>query len=299
MTKVSPSEWAAPSHLSQGDKDFLEDCAEMMWGIVSSSYLALGQILLKVKNKFRRDPELNGWFTRWVDEVTPLSIKQVEVLTKIAEEAINDAEFGELTKTVNKTIMVEVAKLPAKYKDKVKDVLKEGHSVSRDDIREFSSHPYVEAERLEELILKFQADLVSLKVKGITAKDDKEKDKYSKEARRTDERLLKALSELRDVKDKCTELEKQQVTQEMLVNVLRKEIKNRQLKIEELQADFYAEKQRAVARLQIDLNRALDGVLATFDRYTITKEEMPEDVAKKLQDKMDLIHAKLRSASRT
>ena len=99
MSKVSPSEWAAPTHLSQGDKDFLVDCGDMMWGIVSSSYLALGQILLKVKKKFRRDPELNGWFTRWVEEVTPLSISQVDVLTKIAEEAFNDAEFGDIIMT--------------------------------------------------------------------------------------------------------------------------------------------------------------------------------------------------------
>lgn len=298
MSKVSPSEWAAPPHLSQGDKDFLVDCADMMWNIVAGSYLALGQILLKVKKKFRRDPELNGWFTRWVEEVTPLSIGQVDVLTTIAEEALNDGEYAELTKTVNKTVMVEIAKLPAKYKDKVKDVLKEGHKVSRDDLREFSSHPYVEAERLEELVLQFQADLVNLKVKGITAKDDKEKTKFANEARRTDDRLIKALAELKQVKVKCSELEQQQVTQEMLVNVLRKEIKHRQLKIDELVADTDREKQRAVAKLQVEFNRSLDGVLATFDRYTFTKDDMPDDVVRKLQDKMDLIHAKLRSASR-
>ena len=299
MSKVSPSEWSAPAHLSEGEQEFLVDCAEMMWGVVSSSYLALGQILLKVKKKFRRDPELNGWFTRWIEDVTPLSINQCDRLVAIAEEAEKDTEFSELTKTVTKSVLFEVSRLPEKYKDKVKDVLKEGHVLSQAQLREFADHPYVEAERLEELVAKFQADLVRLKVAKITADDDQEEKRLGREVRRTDERLFKALAELKDVKSRCSELEEQQVTQEMLVSVLRKEIRHRQVVIEELVANPDREKQRAVAKLQVEFNRALDGVLAAFDRYDITKDEMPDAVVRKLQDKMDLIHAKLRQASRT
>jgi hypothetical protein len=60
MSKVLPSEWEAPDHLSLSEREFLTDRAELVNGIVAASYLQAGQVLLQVKRKFKSDPELNG-----------------------------------------------------------------------------------------------------------------------------------------------------------------------------------------------------------------------------------------------
>ena len=72
MPKVPPKDWDPPEHLSLSEREFLVDRAETINGIIAASYLQVGQVLLQVKRKFKRDPDLNGWFKRWIEKLCRL-----------------------------------------------------------------------------------------------------------------------------------------------------------------------------------------------------------------------------------
>ena len=294
---TEPVEWAAPTHISTGDRDFLEDHASLMWNVVSGTYLTLGQILSKVKKHFKRDPDLQGWFRRWCDECTPVSHVLAWQLITIAEAANDDPEYTSLTRTTAKAIMLEVAKLPEKYKDRVVEVLTQGHTVGRDSLREFSKHPYVEQERLNELVYGLEEKLTDLKVQLFTA-DGTKKPSLDMNVSRTTKLLNQALSDLNDATLKSKDLESKKVTAEMLVATLRKEIKTRDIQLNEILKDPKKESARALGKMQVELTQALDGMLSTLDRYDITRDDLSEAAARKIQDKLDLVYAKLRHTAR-
>ena len=292
-----PNEFKAPSHISAGDIHFLQDNADLINGLIEGTYLTVGQILLRVQKHFKRDPDLNGWFYKWVEQSTHLGSQTARDLITIAEEAKTDPDFANLTKSIARSTMSEVAKLPATYRQQVQKVLNEGHQVSRTSLQEFKNHPYVREEKLQELVEDFQNKLVELQVKEITA-DESEENAIKSAIYRADERLRSTLSELQEARQESEVLRKQQVTSEMLVSVLRKEIRSRDLQLKEITKDPDSERTRAIAKVQVELNQALDGMLSNIDKYDVSREDISEIAVKKLQDKLDLVYAKLRSTCR-
>ena len=293
-----PNEFKAPSHISVGDVHFLEENAKLINGLIEGTYLTIGQVLLRVQKHFRRDPDLKGWFYRWVDETTYIGSQTARELIAIAEEAKIDPDFAALTKSIARTTMTEVAKLPTTYKQRVKEVLQEGHHVSRKSLQEFADHPYVKEEKLQELVEEFQSKLVDLQVENITAAEA-DQNTIRSAMRRADERLRSTLEELQEARAVANELRDKQVTSEMLVSVLRKEIRSRELQIKEITKNPNSERTRAIAKVQVELNQALDGMLSNIDKYDVSKEDISQIAVKKLQDKLDLVYAKLRSTCRT
>lgn len=293
-----PSEFKAPSHISAGDIHFLEENAKLINGLIEGTYLTIGQVLLRVQKHFRRDPDLKGWFYRWVEETTHLGSQTARELITIAEEATDDPDFAALTKSIARTTMTEVAKLPSTYKQKVKQVLAEGHHVSKSSMREFVNHPFVKEEKLQELVEEFQTKLVDLQIQSMTA-EEADQNSIKQALYRADERLRATLEELQEARSEANDLRKKEVTSEMLVSVLRKEIRSRELQLKEITKDPDSQRTRAIAKVQVELNQALDGMLSNIDKYDVSREDISEIAVKKLQDKLDLVYAKLRSTCRS
>lgn len=282
MSKVLPSEWEAPEHISLSEREFLVDRAETINGIIAASYLQAGQVLLQVKRKFKSDPDLNGWFTRWMEETLPFTDVVAFNLIRLAEQVESDPSVAEAIQVTNKTVMFKVLSLPEEIKKEVLAQINSGAKLTAAHVADISKQPEVQLERAQALVEQLEASLMIYDIKGDTSNAGKYRAKLSK-----------AMQQLQEKQAAVDSLEKTRSTQEVVLAQLQKQLNQKQVFIENLTLDPNQNRQRDLAKTVVDATRALDMLLASFDRYSTDKTELGAQAIETIERKMDEVKAKL------
>jgi len=283
MSKVLPSEWESPEHLSLSEREFLVDRAETINGIIVSGYLQVGQVLLQVKKKFKADPELNGWFKRWCDETLPFSYQQALQYARIAEECQTDPRIAEAAVTLKYSVLYDIVSTMAQgAKESMIQAILNGSLLTKRDIAAIKQTPEVELEANEALIEQLEATLLRFQLKG-----------DSRSASKTKQRLIKALNQLQEKQAAVDSLEKIRSTQDLVLLQLNKQLKKSQVVIENMSLDPDQHRQRDLARTVVDATRSLDMLLSSIDRYSTDKPELGLQAIETIERKMEEVKRKL------
>lgn len=293
MSKVLPSEWEPPDHLSLSEREFLVDRAETIHGIIAASYLQVGQVLLQVKRKFQADPELNGWFTRWVDETLPFSRTKATTLARLAEECEADSRLVELSQSRSYALLYKAVCLPGKFKDEAIDQLLAGTDLKDTDIRALQKEPEVECAAAQEVVERLQESILQYELRVLGAANVYERDNLKSAQWAVKKKLAKALQQLQEKQEALNKLESQRSTQEVILNQLAKQLKKQQVIIENMSLDEDQHRQRGLARTVLDATRGLDLVLSSLDRYSTDKPELGLQAIETIERKLDEVKRKL------
>ena len=134
MSKIDPINWDPPEYLPRGDQQFLINRASTMHKIQGAAWLSMGQILIQVREKFKSDSKLDGWWTRWIEEATPLDISMSARCIKIAQSVREVPEFKELCEKIAGTAADAISRLPKAIKrDLILAVLESGERLTIKD----------------------------------------------------------------------------------------------------------------------------------------------------------------------
>ena len=292
--KIDPKEWDPPEYLPISSRNFLIDRAQTMHHVQQAAYLTMGQILLQVREKFKSDPKLDGWWTRWVEEATPITHEHSTYLIKIAQACKDVPGLSELTSSLGSQSAATIARLPNTVrKDLVDHLRSSGTTLSHEQLRAFSKEPEVELEAVEEDVQRIQTKLAELKLTIATASDPKSKHNAQTAANRQRSRLDIALQRLSEARQKVNNLEKERSTQELVMEQLQAQLRQQQLKVEEMSLDPKAKRKRAVARTIVDATTGLDLLLSSIDKYQVDKDDIGAEAVKTIERKMAQVKAKL------
>jgi tRNA nucleotidyltransferase/poly(A) polymerase len=284
MSKVLPSEWEAPEHISLSEREFLVDRAETINGIIAASYLQVGQVLLQVKKKFKSDPELNGWFKRWCEETLPFTYQKAGELAKIAEECHARPEVAEAaSKMAYKTLYGLLSTRSESAKESMLQAVLSGEKLTQTDISEIKNQPEIQLETAQALVEQIEATLLGYQLK----QSDPQMISRQKV------KLAKAMQQLQEKQAAVDSLEKTRSTQELVLLQLRKQLNQKQVFIENLTLDPNQNRQRDLAKTVVDATRALDMLLASFDRYSTDKTELGAQAIETIERKMEEVKHKL------
>ena len=294
MSKVAPKDWESPDHLSLTERDFLVDRAETINGIVARSYLEVGQVLLQVKKKFKRDPDLVGWFKRWVEEITPITYKQAHVYTRIAEEVEANPEFASVVKDITSPhVFYEILTTKGVAQEVILDAIRNGEKVTGPDVKQIKGLPSVQLDRLKDNVESMEMVLFDLEMEALVTDNPYAKSQANIKIRQTKERLRKAQRLLSEKEAEVEELQSTCTTQEQVLQVLRKQIKQKEVVIENMSLDPVAKRDRALAQTVVDATKGLDLLLNTLDRYGTDKPELGSEAISTIERKMDLLKERL------
>jgi len=293
MNKVAPNAWEPPEHLSLTERDFLVDRAETINGIIAKSYLEVGQVLLQVKRKFKRDPDLDGWFCRWIEETLPIGRVKCQTLAIIAEKVEEDRSLKDLTENVGYTALYQALLLPGSAREDMLEMLKAGETITQRDIREVGKQPEFILEAAQETVDELQMRLLDIEIELTTSSSEREK--YDLKNRRSDtkQRLKRSLGKLREAEQQVDELEKIRSTQEVILNTLQKQLKQKDVLIENMSLDPEQKRKRALAQTVVDATKGLDLLLSSIDRYGTDKPELGIEAISTIERKMDEVKSKL------
>lgn len=292
MPHVTPKDWSPPDYLNLTERKFLVDRAETINGVIARSYLQVGQILLQVKRRFKRDPELDGWFDRWIEECLPFSRTKARTLALIAEAAEEDSELLSLTDSQSADKLYRLLCLPGKTRSELLTLLQNGEEVSNAKIQEFGKQPEVILEAAQEKAEEIQMKLLELELSIPSLSGARE---YNAKAQRRGEqgRLKKALTQLQEAKDKVDDLEATRNTNEILVDLMRKKVKSQELYIENLTLDPIHKRKRALAQTVVDATKGLDLLLSSLDRYSTDKSDIGPEAIETIEKKMEQVKQRL------
>ena len=294
MSEIGPKDWDPPEYLPISDRRFLIDRAQTMHHVQQVAFLTMGQILLQVREKFKNDPNLNGWWMRWIDEATPINRPAVDMLMNIARAAQSSPEFLEMTQTHAKTVCGAVAKLPESIRRDVCKCIKEtGQVLKTSQIEELANSPEVELAGLEEALMEAQIRLAEVNLKYANASDSQERSRAKRAVNLTQSRITMLQTRLSESRTKVKELEKIRSTQELLVSQLNRQVRKKELQLEETRLDPDAKRKRAVAKTIVQASNGLDLLLQSFDRYVIDKEDIGEEAIKSIELKLEQLKQKL------
>ena len=292
--KVDPKEWDPPEYLPISSRNFLIDRAQTMHHVQQAAYLTMGQILLQVREKFKNDPKLDGWWTRWVEEATPLSRDSAGHLMAVASAAKEDPTFLDLSKEYTATCLSIVARLPHKLRSGVaKAIVEVDTHLTQDQLSAISSSPEAELCKAEELVQQLQTTIVSAQLRQQTTADSRERGNAKALVSKTTDRLDIALQRLSEARQKVNSLEKERSTQELVMDQLQAQLRQQQLKVEEMSLDPKAKRKRAVARTIVDATNGLDLLLSSIDKYQVDKDDIGAEAVKTIERKMAQVKAKL------
>lgn len=281
LSKVLPEDWDAPEHLSLSERDFLVTRAEAIHGIVAKGYLDVGRVLLQVKRKFKRDPELNGWFQRWCNECLPFKYTKANVLAQIAEQAEEDPDIASITEATGWSVAYKILCLPSEAKTCFIEQVLQGETISRTDVDRAASLPQVELEKAQELVDQLQATFLKCQLSDTT------------NAAAAKKRLAKALDQLAEKQKEVDSLGKSQTTQEAILAQLKRQLKQQEVQIEEINLDPEQKRKRALAKTVVDATTSLDLLLSAFDRYGTDKPELGAAAIKTIERKMAQVQQRL------
>jgi hypothetical protein len=270
-----------------------------MHSVQQVAYFTMAQILLQVQEKFKNDPKFDGWFTRWVDEATPLSKAQVDRLLPIAKAARENPEIVDLTKKYSHSAAAIISKLPSKVRTGlVSELVKINEVFTTEQLQSINESPEVELERAEELVQQLQITIAGAQLKAATAGSAQDRGNAKQQVKKSQTKLELALQRLSEARAKVNDLEKQRTSQDIIEEVLRKQIRAQQVQIEEANLDPEAKRKRAIARTVVDASNGLDLLLQSLDKYDLDKEELGEEAVRMLEKKMALVKSKLVKMSR-
>ena len=283
MSMISPSEWDAPDHISLSEREFLVDRAETINGIIAASYLQAGQVLLQVKRKFQRDPELNGWFTKWMDDTLPFSSVHGYHLMRLAEQVEDDPEMAKACTLTNQTVMVKISSFPSKIKAEVLSQISGGVRPTITQLNDLGKEPEVQLIRTEELVEEIETTLLRYELTGNTSAAGKQK-----------KRLAKAMKQLQEQQAVIDQLQSKRTMQDVVMQRLQKQLNQRQVEIENMCLDPQQNRKRELARTVVDATRGLDLLLSTIDRYGTDKPELGLEAIETIERKLQEVKQKLR-----
>ena len=281
MSKILPSEWEAPEHISLSEREFLVDRAETINGIIAASYLQVGQVLLQVKKKFKSDPELNGWFRRWCNETLPFKYETAAKYMSLATAAQENPIIAELSQKQPWSKLYAASTLPAEFRAQMLSLLQSGEDLTVRDMNAIATTPEAELAKAKECVEALEATLLRYELTG------------SKNQNAQRKRIAKAMQQLQEKQAAVDSLEKTRSTQELVLLQLRKQLNQKQVFIENLTVDPNQNRQRDLARTVVDATRALDMLLASFDRYSTDKTELGAQAIETIERKMDEVKSKL------
>lgn len=265
-----------------------------MHHVQQAAYLTMGQILLQVREKFKNDPKLEGWWGRWVEEATPVSHAHATFLIKIAEACKELPELQELTKTLGSQSTATIARMPPRFRKSLVEYLREsGEQLSHEQLREIQMSEEVELEAIEVQVQSLQTKVAEYRLTVATAADTKTKRTAQAGVKRSQDKLEIALNRLSEARQKVNSLEKERSTQELVMAQLQAQLRQQQLKVEEMSLDPKAKRKRAVARTIVDATNGLDLLLSSLDKYQVDKEDIGEEAIKTIERKMAQVKAKL------
>ena len=294
MSNRDPTLWDPPQYLAISDRKFLVDRAQTLHHIEDERNIKMGLVLYQVRQHFSKDSKLNGWWQRWIEEATPLSVHEANdciAIWKCVRE-VPDAEqtFKEYTRTSSALI----ARLPPKVRSQLIDVLNNSEQqLTQQQLNAVASSPEVELEKAEVAVQELQSNLAAISLKVATAKDSTTKSNATNSKARTKDRLELALQKLSEARSKVNSLEKTRSTQELVVAQLQAQLRNQQLKLEEMQMDPVAKRKRAVAKTIVNASNGLDLLLETLDKYQVDKDEIGPEALSTIERKMAQVKAKL------
>ena len=283
MSMISPSEWDAPDHISLSEREFLVDRAETINGIIAASYLQAGQVLLQVKRKFQRDPELNGWFTKWMDDTLPFSSVHGYNLMRVAEQVEDDPEMAKACTFTNQTVMVKISSFPSKIKAEILSQISGDLRPTVAQLNDLGKEPEVQLIRTEELVEEIETTLLRYELTGNTSAVGKQK-----------KRLAKAMKQLQEQQAVIDQLQSKRTMQDVVMQRLQKQLNQRQVEIENMCLDPQQNRKRELARTVVDATRGLDLLLSTIDRYGTDKPELGLEAIETIERKLQEVKQKLR-----
>lgn len=282
-------QWIPPPNLSQSDEDWLDHQAVVIEAIQAKSYLEMGQVLVGVKEILKGAPKA---FESWVDRKTSLTKSAAERLIGIAEKARELPGYGELTRDYKQTIVSAIGKFPKSFIKDIIDLSKtEGIGLSATQIDELRTHPYVQSEELVRQAKRYQQQLRQMLADDPTLEEEP--------TRVGNDRFLKALEQLKDSKKRIAELEEEGFTREAFIKTFTGKYRELEVKLEQATSSEEGRIKGELGKIQIQLHEALNGMLATLDRYEVNRDHLKPEAAKQLQDKLDLLYAKLRRTQAT
>jgi hypothetical protein len=293
MTKVAPQDWEPPDHLSLTERDFLVDRAETICGIVAKSYLEVGQVLLQVKDKFRRDPEQAGWFKSWVNETLPFSYEKANNLSLIAEAVRKDPELLDVVQTCPRDKFYKIITTQGTARELLLQAVRDGESFSSTEVAAVKQIPAVQLERLRADLESIESTVFDWEMKALTADNTYDRSNANQQARKSRERLRKANQLLADKEDEIAQLNDQRTLQEQVLQTLRKQVKQKEVVIENMSLDPEAKRKRELARTVVDATKGLDLLLETLDKYGTDREDLGPEAISTIERKMELVKQKL------
>lgn len=293
MTNVPPKEWDPPEHLTLSEREFLVDRAETINGIVAASYLQVGQVLLQVKRKFKRDPDLDGWFKQWIDNTLPILYDKALQLSRIAEQVEDDPRIIEATKLCNFRLLYLLLNTPGDAKEHLLQAVLDGVKVTQSDISAIKALPEVELEKLRSDIESMEMTLLKHEMSAAGTTDSKVRASSINNAKRTKERLSKALAKLNQKEEEVNALGKERSTQELVLQTLRKQLNQKEVIIENMNLDPEHKRKRALARTVVDATNGLDLLLSSLDRYGTDKPDLGVEAITTIERKMEEVKTKL------
>jgi len=292
MSNVPPKDWDPPEHLSLSEREFLVDRAETINGIIAASYLQVGQVLLQIKRKFKRDPDLNGWFGKWVDECTPINTQSGLKLAQIAELAEEDPQLLEAAKTTASGALYKITCLPGEAREKLLAEINQGAKVSASDVMSLKDQPEIQLAAARETVEELEMKLLDLDLELQTASSDSYQRLQSNKSK-TKQRLNRVLAKLKVKEDEVESLGKERSTQDLVLQTLRKQLKQKEVVIENMSLDPEQKRKRALAQTVVDATKGLDLLLSSIDRYGTDKPELGLEAINTIERKMDEVKSKL------
>lgn len=297
MSKIDPINWDPPAHIGISDRKFLVDRAETINGVMAGAYLTCGQILLQVKRKFQSDPQFErNWFKKWIEDTLPFSHATALYLAGIAEKAESDPQIVKLSLQVAQASMRLILELPFKYRTEVFNSIEQGSSVTQSQIRELKQTTEVQCEAAQEAVTKIQSQIAQYSLQLATSSDATVRSNANDQLNRYEKKssLQKAVQKLSDLKREVASKDSKLTAQEVVVAQLQRQLRQRDVQVEQAVVDPQAKRKRAIARTVVDANRSLDLLLSTLDRYATDKDDIGDEAIKSIERKMTLIKSKLK-----
>jgi hypothetical protein len=292
MSQKSPKDWIPPDYLNLTERSYLVDRAETINGIVAHGYIKCGQVLLQVKRHFKSDPDLDGWFYRWINECLPFSRSKAISLVRIAEQAESDPLLLSLVDSQSYDKLYRIICLPDESRKDLLGLLSNGDEFNASDVESFRKEPEIVLEKAQEYAEEIQMKLLELElsIPGLTGakREDALDRKNGGKAR-----LKKALLQLQTAREKVSELEKVRTSNEILTDIMKKKVQAQSLVIENLTLDPEQKRKRALAQTVVDATKGLDLLLSSLDRYDTDKPELGIEAVKTIELKMDEVKRKL------
>lgn len=294
MSNDPNNRWDPPEYLAVTERLFLENRASTLHHIQQAAYLSMAQVLDQVRTKFRDDPKVDGWFWRWIEEATPLNKATAERLLAIGKALKEEPDLAELTNKYTKTAAAFIAKLPPKSRSKVvQELIAQDFVLTTKQLSAVNDLPEVELERAEELVQQLQTTIAKAQLRAATAGTSQDRQNAKQQAAASDKRLQIALERLFEARAKVSELERTNSSRDNVEAALRAQIREQQVKLEEMSIDPQAKRKRAVAKTLVDAANGLDLLLSSLDKYQVDREDLGEEATRALERKMSLVQAKL------